>query len=123
MIAGLAYFYVCFLQVLTGEIPFRRIRQSALAHHVLRGKRPGKPENASVIGLSDFLWDFTQRCWDGEIRLRPEASEVVTRLGEAVVGWDGVMPPCPQTDDPASDYSEGTASDLELSESDVLGTP
>ena len=89
---------------------------------MLRGKRPSKPENASAIGFSDPLWDFTQRCWDGKIESRPEAREIVTCLGDAVAGWDGLMPPRPQTDDVASD-SEGTASDLELSDPGVSVAP
>ena len=89
---------------------------------MLRGTRPSKPENASAIGFSDSLWDLTQRCWDGKIASRPEAGEVVMCLGEAVAGWNGLMPPCPQTDDLASD-SEGVASELEPSESGVLIPP
>jgi len=131
MIVGLAFSYV-YTQILTGETPFRRVRRSALAHRVLQGERPEKPEKASAIGFSDSLWVFTQRCWDGEIALRPKAGEVVTHLDGAVASWHGLMPPCPQTGDPASDLddpddpasdAEGTGSDLEPSESGVLVTP
>jgi len=82
-----------FPQVLTGEMPFRGIRQSALAYHVFRGKRPDKPENSAVIGFSDSLWDFTERCWDGERDLRPKVGEVVARLKEAADSWGKDMPP------------------------------
>jgi len=99
-------FYVSFLQVLTGETPFHDVPPSALGYFVVRGKRPDKPENALAIGLSDSLWDFTQRCWDGKVELRPEVGEVVMRLGEAAASWDGLMPPCPRAGDVASDPEE-----------------
>ena len=94
------------LQVLTGEMPFRGIRQSALAYHVLRGARPTKPENALTIGFSDSLWGFTQRCWDGAIESRPKVGEVVTHLEEATAGWDGLMPPHSLVEDVASGPEE-----------------
>jgi len=69
-----------------------------VAYHVLRGRemRPSKPENASAIGFSDPLWTFTERCWDA-LELRPDAKEVVTRLGEAAAGWDGLTSPLSPT--------------------------
>src|SRR5258708_7088197 len=77
MIAGTSRFYIHFLQVLTGEIPFRGVPQPALVYSVVHdGKRPDKPENASVLGFSDSLWNFTQRCW-GKMGLRPDIREVV----------------------------------------------
>ena len=78
------------LQVLTGESPFRGVPQSALGYAVVHGRRPDKPDNASVIGFSDPLWYFTQRCWDGKIEVRPKVGEVVTHLREAAAGWDGL---------------------------------
>jgi len=87
-------------------MPFRGIRQSALAHHVLRGRRPDKPEGAAAIGFSDSLWSFTQRCWDGKMGLRPEVGEVVAQLGEAAASWDGLMPPRSHDEDVASNTEE-----------------
>ena len=98
-IAGIGHFHVYFLQVLTGESPFRGATQPALALFVLRGRRPAKPVNGSAIGFSDSLWDFTQSCWDGEMELRPTVEEVVAHLGEAAAGWHGLMPPCSPIED------------------------
>ena len=103
---GIGRFYVYSPQVLTGETPFRGIRQSALALHVLRGVRPDKPENASAIGLCDSLWDLTRRCWDGKMELRPEVGEVVAQLGKAAASWDGIMPPCTHGEGVASGPEE-----------------
>ena len=85
--------FVYVIQVLTGETPFRGIRQSELIFSALNGRRPDKPEDASTIGFSDSLWDFTQRCWDVDMKLRPSIGEVVTRLGEAAANWNGLMSP------------------------------
>jgi len=90
---GTGHFYAYHLQVLTGESPFCGVPQPALALFVLRGRRPAKPVNAPAIGFSDSLWDFTQRCWDGKMGLRPKVGELVSHLGEAATGWHGLMPP------------------------------
>ena len=87
---------------------------------MLNGERPRKPENASAIGLSDLLWNFAQRCWDGKIELRPEAGEVVTCLGEVAADWDGLMPPCSPAGDAALDSGEPVSGSEEPSEFDVL---
>jgi len=115
-VTGFSRFDMYFLriQVLTGEIPFPHIKDTAIAHHVLHGKRPDKPENASSIGFSDSLWDFTQRCWDGEIESRPEAGEVVTHLVEAAANWGGLMSPCVRTVDVASYSGEENSDDCEF---------
>jgi len=99
---GVGDFRTYFFRVLTGETPFPGVQNSAVGYHVLRGKRPDKPENASTIGFSDLLWGFTQRCWDGGMELRPKVGEVVTRLRDAATKWDGLMPPCPQVENVAS---------------------
>ena len=100
-------------QVLTGEIPFRGVRQSELGWSVVQGLRPIKPENSSSIGFSNVLWSFTQRCWDGDPKLRPEVAEVVTYIGEAVANWEGLMPPCA----PAELVAEDAASNSGESDS------
>jgi len=92
-IVGISHFDICFLQVLTGGIPFADMRTLALVYYVPLGERPAKPENASAIGFSDSLWDFTERCWNGDIESRPKVGEVVTHLREAAAQWDGLMPP------------------------------
>jgi len=113
---------VYFLQVLQGESPFRDIPDTALGHYVLNGMRPDKPGNASAIGFSDMLWDFTEQCWHGRIKSRPEVGEVVRHLEEAVVNWNGLMPPCVQAEVVASG-SEETSDTKEHCESDILIFP
>ena len=81
-------------QVLTGEIPFPGCGPVGCIFSVVTdGQRPIKPDNASAIGFSDQLWVFVERCWDANMRLRPEVAEVVMQLSSATAGWNGVMPP------------------------------
>jgi len=86
----------------------------ALAYHVPLGGRPTKPEDASAIGFSDSLWDFTERCWSGEIESRPKAWEVVTHLGEAAAEWGELMPPSIQTESVASCSDDEELGELEI---------
>ena len=96
----LSFTYI--VQVLTGVLPFPDLRLGKIASSVVQGMRPPKPENASAIGFSDSLWSFVQRCWDGEMELRPGVAEAVSQLGRAAADWDGVMPPCAQVGGVAS---------------------
>ena len=90
-----------------------------MSYYVLRGRRPDKPANASAIGFSDSLWDFTNCCWDGKAELRPEVAEVVRHLGEATASWDGLMPPCVQVEVTASGARQ-TVDLVKRSEFDIL---
>ncbi|KAF9647778.1 kinase-like protein [Thelephora ganbajun] len=118
-------------QVLTGEIPFRRVRQTELGYLVaVKGLRPDKPENAAAIGFSDSLWGFVQRCWDGNRDLRPRVPEVVMHLEAAAANWRGLMPPCVSTDDTVSGLKEEMSGSMEHcnifpqpSSSDVPASP
>ena len=47
------------------------------------------------------------------MNLRPKVAEAVTHLGEAAANWNGLTPPCPQTEIVAPDFKEQT-SDLAL---------
>ena len=90
------------VQVLTGDIPFPNLRVTELTLNVVQGVHPPKPENASAIGLSDILWRFIQRCWDGDIESRPKVSRVASHLEKAAAEWVGVMPPCAQIESTTS---------------------
>ena len=77
-----------------------------LGYSVIEGLRPAKPENAAAIGFSDSLWEFAQRCWDGNMRLRPKVTEVVAHLEEAAANWHGAMAPCVRVGNLTSDAEE-----------------
>ena len=114
------FFYYYFAQVLTGEIPFRKVRQTELGWYVVQGLRPDKPENASSIGFSDLLWGFVQRCWDADGKLRPNVMEVVTHLGEAAANWNGFMPPCVEVENVPSGFKEFASGSIEDCEFETL---
>ena len=69
------------------------MRDTEIAWLAVKGLRPKEPENASAIGFSDPLWDFVQRCWSGNMKLRPQVADVVVHLGRAAREWDRPMPP------------------------------
>ena len=104
------------VQVLMGEIPWRGLRIAELEFKMVSGVRPAKPENASAIGFSDSLWDFVERCWDGNMELRPKIREVVAELGRATVNWDGVMPPRVQAENVASVSKEPMSGSMQYCE-------
>jgi hypothetical protein len=112
-----------FIQVLTGETPFRGVRITELGYAVVAGERPGKPPNALAIGFSDSLWDFVQRCWDGDKKLRPKVAEVVTHLEEAVAGWVGLMPPYAQVENVASEFKEPMSDSMQHCEFGIFTPP
>ena len=120
-ISGIGSFFY-FVQVLTGETPLRNVPQTELAWAVVQGQRPEKPGNASAIGFSDWLWSFVQRCWDGDMKLRPRVAEVVTHLGEAAANWKGLMPPCVQAENIPSS-PEPAPDSMEHGEFEILVAP
>ena len=101
------------VQVLTGDIPFPKLRMADIAFNVVQGERPPKPENASAIGFSDLLWSFVQRCWDGDMESRPKVARVVSQLERVAADWIGVMPPCAQIESVASAPQEPLSDSME----------
>lgn len=121
---GYRRFLYDFLQVLTGEMPFRRIHAATLAFFVvLQGRRPEKPKDALAIGFSNSLWGFIQRCWDGDMKLRPKVGEVAMHLGEAAAKWGRLMPPHGQPGDVAPDLGEEWSGSMRHGESETLVPP
>lgn len=90
---------------------------------MIEGRRPEKPRDASSIGFSDLLWDFVQRCWDGDMKLRPRVSEVVECLGTVAADWDGSMPPCAVVETVVSDSEEKMSDTEKYCEFDILILP
>ena len=64
-------------QVFTGAIPFGNVARIVAAFSILEGKRPLRPSHPTFTA---DLWTLTQRCWDQDPHLRPEASEVLQTL-------------------------------------------
>ena len=86
-------------QVLTGRRPFHCLAPCAVVIVVQKGKRPRKPVNAGLLGLSDRLWWLVVRCWDESPSTRPAAQDLLRYLQDASPTW---VPPLeyPIPDDP-----------------------
>ena len=98
-------------------MPFRGVRPTELGFSLVQGRRPDKPEDALAIGLSDSLWTFVQRCWDGDRNSRPRVADVVTHLGMAAASWHGLMPPCDKTESSACISEESISCTMQHGES------
>ena len=72
------------IEVFTGRLPFEGKGNSVAAKRILNGVRPEFPQNAEDVGLTVPMWDFLQRCWDGDPTKRPKIDEVVTT-------WEGFL--------------------------------
>jgi len=98
-----------FSQVLGGLLPFHHLRSPVVACAILRGARPGKPENALSLGFTDTLWGLLESCWNESAMVRPTARRLLDYLRPASSTW---VPPklCPT--------AEGVASTLS---SDIFG--
>ena len=70
---GSAYFHLLLLQLLSEQVPFSDRSGFMVLVAILGGERPPRPDNPSC---TDDLWALIQRCWDRDIRLRPEIHEV-----------------------------------------------
>ena len=90
---------------------------------MVQGLRPAKPENASSIGFSNSLWSFVQRCWDGDLKLRPKVAEVVMHLGREAADWNGLMPPYSPVENAVFDLEGPPLDALEHREFTVLIFP
>ena len=115
-----AVFLTYFIQVLTGEFPFRGTGKVELGWSVVHGLRPDKPENASSIGFSDSLWDFVYRCWEGNMKLRPKVAEVVTHLERAAENWNGIMLPCVRVLNAVSGSKEDVLDTMKFREFEII---
>lgn len=72
------------VEVFTGEIPFKKRRNEAVAFLVLQGDRPEMPGNSQAVGLTGDMWNLLQSCWQRFPNNRPTMEEVVDRWQELV---------------------------------------
>ena len=67
-------------QVLTGVRPFLPRRRARIIHAVILGERPAKPEDAEKIGMTVDVWDLLRECWQEDLAVRPDITEVLELL-------------------------------------------
>lgn len=75
------------VEVFTGKVPFENQKDEAVMSLILGGDRPGMPENAQAVGLTDEMWKHLERCWQQKPRKRPTMEDVVK-------GWSKFIGRC-----------------------------
>lgn len=67
-------------QVLAGKKPFSQVGGARIAHAVISGERPAKPENAKQVGMTDVVWDLLTECWREDRTKRPDISNIFKKF-------------------------------------------
>ena len=65
------------IEAFTGAVPFSDKSHRATMLAIVGGERPSRPDHPA---LTDGLWTLTQRCWDQEVRRRPQVSQILRGL-------------------------------------------
>ncbi|KDQ53156.1 hypothetical protein JAAARDRAFT_436516 [Jaapia argillacea MUCL 33604] len=71
------------IQVYTGHLPYDHLDTDPLVlGAVLAGEKPHRPTSSNVIaaGLDDELWQLVDECLDNQAAMRPDMSEILSRL-------------------------------------------
>lgn len=64
-------------QVFAGHVPFPGENHIAGVFSMLKGRRPGRPDNHE---LSNRVWKVIKSCWEGNPARRMTMAEVITVL-------------------------------------------
>jgi serine/threonine protein kinase len=81
MPADIFAFAMLSIEVFTGRPPFGPLGNPGAAIQILRGGRPGFPQNTGDVHLTRKMREFLQGCWHQNPMERPEIDEVVTTWG------------------------------------------
>ena len=79
-------------EVITGSRPFGHHRVCDLSMLTTRGSRPPRPEDPVAVGFGQEMWDFVEKCWDNNPKLRPSATEVLDHFRRAAMTSTDVDP-------------------------------
>jgi len=74
-----------FLQVFAHKQPFSRISSYLILGLVFAGKRPSRPPNREIIGLSEDIWMLAEKCWDPDLTPSKKFWRSSTTLGDSGV--------------------------------------
>ncbi|KAF9646908.1 kinase-like protein, partial [Thelephora ganbajun] len=75
--ADIFSFAAVMIEAFTGAVPFSGKSSTAVIYDIINGVRPSRPTHPT---FTEDLWTLTQRCWDHNPHLRPEASEILQIL-------------------------------------------
>ncbi|KDQ58923.1 hypothetical protein JAAARDRAFT_56929 [Jaapia argillacea MUCL 33604] len=71
------------IQMYTGCLPYSHLdTDSQVLGAILAGEKPHRPTSSSVVtaGLDDELWQLVDECLDNQASMRPDMSEILSRL-------------------------------------------
>ena len=74
-------------QVLAHTRPFSPIIHYAVPALVISGKRPLRPTNRDILGLSDNVWLLMEKCWDLDPSVRPHISDILALFETTSRRW------------------------------------
>ena len=66
------------LQVFAHERPFSYVHYYLVPLLVLEGKRPSRPQNREILGLSEDVWMMAEKCWDSDPSVRPLIANILS---------------------------------------------
>ena len=75
------------LSVFAHNVLFSHVPHYATSGLVLAGKRPSRPTNGDVLGLSEDIWTPTENCWDRVPSIRPHIADILVLFEIVFRGW------------------------------------
>ena len=75
------------LQIFAQERPFSQVSPILVPLLVLNGRRPPRPQNREILGLSEDVWMLAERCWDGNPSVRPRITDILSFFESASRHW------------------------------------
>ncbi|KAG6906673.1 hypothetical protein DXG01_012676 [Tephrocybe rancida] len=79
-------------EIFTGRILFSDRRDPEIAHQIVLGARPARPESSSLawkdFGLTEEIWACMEQCWEREPSQRPSAAMIVQNLNATLTTAD-----------------------------------
>ena len=74
-------------QVLAHKRPFSPVLHYGVLGLVLAGKRPSRPTNHDILGLSEDVWLLMEKCWDLDPSIRPRVTDILVQFERASDDW------------------------------------
>ena len=75
------------LQVFAHKRPFSHVYHYLVPGLVFEGKRPSRPPNREILGLSEEVWALTVKCWDGDPSVRPHTTDILSLFETVSRRW------------------------------------
>jgi len=74
--------------VLYGHIPYHDFPDDkAVIVAIMKGVRPKKPVDGTLLGFTAILWDTIKQCWLEDRRARPGVEDILSCLNGVPPSW------------------------------------